>query len=72
MRPPLLVADNWGQHNLKFKGWNSQVHRGFPGNTANKEVWLWTNGVDTNGAAAKIMHFDRLGKKVRPAGYKGR
>ena len=24
-----------------------------------------TNGVDTNGAAAKVMIFDRLGKKVR-------
>ena len=28
--------------------------------------WLRTNGVDTNGAAAKVMNFDRLGKKVRP------
>ena len=27
---------------------------------------LQTNGVDTNGAAAKVMNFDRLGKKVRP------
>ena len=26
--------------------------------------WLRTNGVDTNGAAAKVMDFDRLGKKV--------
>ena len=28
--------------------------------------WLRTNGVNTNGAAAKVMKFDRLGKKVRP------
>ena len=28
--------------------------------------WLRTNGVDTNGAAAKVMNFDRLGKEVRP------
>ena len=27
---------------------------------------LRTNGVNTNGAAAKIRNFDRLGKKVRP------
>ena len=28
--------------------------------------WLRTNGVNTNGAAAKVMNFDRLVKKVRP------
>ena len=28
--------------------------------------WLRTNGVNTNGAAAKVMNFDRLGKKVHP------
>ena len=28
-------------------------------------VWLRTNGVNTTGAAAKVMSFDRLGKKVR-------
>ena len=26
--------------------------------------WLWTNGVETNGAAAKVMIFDRLGKNT--------
>ena len=25
-----------------------------------------SNGVDTNGAAAKVIFFDRWGKKVRP------
>ena len=30
------------------------------------EPWLRTNGVNTNGAAAKVINFDRLGKKVRP------
>ena len=29
-------------------------------------IWLLTNVVNTNGAAAKVMNFDRLGKKVRP------
>ena len=29
-------------------------------------AWLRTNGVDTSGAAAEVMDFDRLGKKVRP------
>ena len=28
--------------------------------------WLPTNGVNANGAAAKVANFDRLGKKVRP------
>ena len=28
-----------------------------------------TNGVNTNGAAAKVMNFDRLGKKVRPGTF---
>ena len=31
--------------------------------------WLRTNGVNTNGAAAKVMKFDRLGKKVRPGTF---
>ena len=29
--------------------------------------WLRRNGVNTNGAAAKVINFDRLGKKVRPS-----
>ena len=31
--------------------------------------WLRTNGVNTNGAAAKVMNFDRLEKKVRPGTF---
>ena len=27
------------------------------------DAWLRTNGVNTNGAAAKVINFDRLGKK---------
>ena len=30
---------------------------------------LRTNGVNTNGAAAKVMSFVRLGKKVRPGTF---
>ena len=30
---------------------------------------LRTHGVDTNGAAAKVMNFDRLEKKVRPGTF---
>ena len=33
--------------------------------------WLRTNGLNTNGAAAKIIDFDRLGKKVRPGTFWG-
>ena len=29
-------------------------------------LWLRTNGVNTNGAAAEVIDSDRLGKKVRP------
>ena len=29
-------------------------------------VCLLANGINTNGAAAKVMTFSRLGKKVRP------
>ena len=32
-------------------------------------IWLRTNGVNTNGAAAKVMNFDRLGKKVHPSTF---
>ena len=31
--------------------------------------WLRTNGVNTHGAAAKVMNFDRLGKKVHPGTF---
>ena len=29
--------------------------------------WLRTNGVNTNGVAAEVMNFDRLGKHVQYA-----
>ena len=32
-------------------------------------VWLLTNGVNTNGAAAEAINFDRLGKKVHPGTF---
>ena len=31
--------------------------------------WLRTNGVNTDGAAAEVRNFDRLGKKVRPSTF---
>ena len=31
--------------------------------------WLRTNGVHTIGAAAKVMNFDRLRKRVRPGTF---
>ena len=41
-----------------FRGWG----RGFL-------FWLRTNGVSTNGAAAKATSFVGLGKKVRPGAF---
>ena len=32
-------------------------------------VWLRTNGVNTNGAAAKVRDVDWLWKKVRPGTF---
>ena len=32
-------------------------------------IWLRTNGVNTHGAAAKVMNSDTLGKKVRPGTF---
>ena len=34
-----------------------------------KATWLRTNGVYTNGAAANVINYDRLGKKVRPGTF---
>ena len=31
--------------------------------------WLRTNRVNTNGAVAKVMNFDRLGKELRPGTF---
>ena len=36
-----------------------------PGSRA-RHFWLRKNGVSTNGAAAKVMNFDRLRKKAHP------
>ena len=45
-----------------------EAHRVVP---AVLEALLWsrTNGVDTNGAAAEVMNFGSLGKKLRPATF---
>ena len=40
-----------------------------PLNLEQYTTWLRTNGVNTNGAAAEVMNFDRLGKKVRPGTF---
>ena len=32
-------------------------------------TWSRTNGVNTDGAAATVMSFDRLGEKVRPGTF---
>ena len=34
-----------------------------------KSDWLRTNGVNTNGANAKVNNLDRLGKKVHPVAF---
>ena len=31
--------------------------------------WLRRNGVNTEGAAAKVISFDRLGKRIRPGTF---
>ena len=38
-------------------------------NNNSNVIWLRTNGVNTNGAAAKVIDFDRLGEKVRPGTF---
>ena len=43
--------------------------RGGDGQGRGDLSWLRTNGVNTNGAAAKVFAFDRLGKKVRPGTF---
>ena len=40
-----------------------------PARRAARRPWLLTNGVNTNGAAAKVMNWDRLEKKVRPGTF---
>ena len=37
-----------------------------------KVLWLRTNGVSTNGAAAEVASFDGLGKKVRPGTFENK
>ena len=44
-----------------------KVHRRHP--VRRRSAWSRTNGVNTNGATAKGMHFDRMGKKVRPGTF---
>ena len=42
---------------------NSNSNSNGNGNGNSNSNWLRTNDVNTNGAAAKVMNFDRLGKK---------
>ena len=44
-----------------------RTHRGVAAST--DMVWLRKNGVNTNGAAAKVRNFDSLGTKVRPGTF---
>ena len=46
---------------LYVKALHSSLARG--------QIWFRTNGVNTNGATAKVMQFDRSGKKVRPGTF---
>ena len=36
---------------------------------SDRRAWLRTSGVNTIGASAKVVIFDRLGKKVRVSTY---
>ena len=36
---------------------------------SSSSIWLRTNGVSTNGAAAKVTNFDRLGEMLRPGTF---
>ena len=38
-------------------------------NNDDNGLWLWANGVNTNEAAAKVMSFDRFGRKGRPGTF---
>ena len=39
------------------------IYIGWAHACATADSWLRTNGVNSKGAAAKVMNFDRLGKK---------
>ena len=75
---PISVLRFWisegGFYSSRILIWrrNCHVHREFPGYSLAAEMacsksqgktWLRTDGVNTNGAAANVMSFDRLGKK---------
>ena len=46
-----------------FKGLSLSLAFCWIGDVFRRVVWLRTNGVNTHGAAAKVMNFDRLGKR---------
>ena len=45
------------------------VDLGMPPLTIENPTWLRTNGVNTDGAAAKVTNSDRLGKTACPGTF---
>ena len=75
----LLVADKWGRNST---GLDDPILPRLPPTLLpfqkqspvknyieSWKNWLRTNGVNTDGAAAKVMNFISLGKKVRPSTF---
>ena len=54
------------QHLARAGSSRTSASRMTDGGRRGRNIWLRTNGVNTNGAAAKVRLFDILGKKVRP------
>ena len=55
------------EHHQNLTEFHSAPARPFRG--IEHAFWLWTNGVNTNGAAAEVRNFDRLGENIRPGTF---
>ena len=74
-RAPPAIAKGWaagkGARGRRSPG--ARPARGGPWGGRGREIdWLRTNGVNTNGVAAKVLKFDRLGNKLCLLSLSGR
>ena len=69
LQPALSVCleeSRCGESPVQYESWLAlKIEAPPPRSTAQTRgaLWLRTNGVNTNEAAAKVMNFDRLGKR---------
>ena len=65
----VILINNNNINNTNNNNNDSVSSNNSTGDSSNNSYWLRTNGVNTDGAAAKVHDCDRLREKVRPGTF---